>query len=131
MVAIELVRGCNFRCRMCPSQVALDGQMRYMSRETAELIVKRINESDHIDGISPFGLGESLTHPDVYEIYRILNRIKRDSNTPVVLHTNASCLTGEAAYAILDIPFVTQLNISFDGWGDPESFSNLRGGHLY
>lgn len=131
MVGIELVRGCNFRCRMCPAQAATGNQMKYMSKETAELIVKRINETDHIGGISPFGLGESLAHPDFYDIYRILNKIKRDSNTPVVLHTNASCLTGEAAYAILDIPFVTQLNISFDGWGDQESFSNLRGAHFY
>ena len=102
-----------------------------MSRDTVEKVVSRINECKSIEAIYTFGLGEALTHPDIYEIFLSLNKISRTSNTPVVLHTNGSCLTGEAAFAVLEIPYVTQLYISFDGYGDCESYNYLRGAHFH
>lgn len=129
-VGIEMVRGCNFRCRMCPSSVAHPGPLDYMTRETAELIVMRMNETDSVASLWTFGLGEALAHPDCYEIFCILNKIKRNKDAPVILHTNASCLSGEAAYALLELPYVTQLYISFDGYGDEASFEYLRGPHF-
>lgn len=131
IVGIEIVRGCNFKCKMCPSVIVDGSSMKFMSRDTAKMVVSRINETDKIASIYAFGLGESLAHPDIYEIYKILNGIKRDESTPIVCNTNASCLTGEAAYAILEIPYITQLYISFDGYGDKESFDYLRGNHFH
>ena len=130
-VGLEIVRGCNFRCKMCPSPSAHPGLPDFMTRETAELIVERMNEAEHIASIWSFGLGEPCSHPDIYELFRIFCRIKRGQDTPVLLYTNASCLTGEAAYAILELPWVTQLYISFDGYGTKESYEYLRGAHFH
>jgi len=116
---------------MCPSAAAHPGPMDFMSRATARKIVDRINETDSVASIWSFGMGEALTHPDCYEIFEIFNRIRRTESTPVILHTNASCLSGESAYAILELPYVTQLYISFDGYGTKESFEYLRGPHFH
>ena len=104
--------------------------MSYMGLDTAQMIVERFNECDSVAAIWPFGMGEPLAHPEYYRLTECLHKIKRSSDTPVILHTNASLLKGEAAYALLDIPFVTQLNISFDGYGDEASFAYLRGNHF-
>lgn len=130
-IGLELVRGCNFRCRMCPSVAAHPGPLDFMTRETAKTIVDQINRTDSIDSIWSFGMGEALAHPDCYELFRIFNRIRRTEATPVILHTNASCLSGESAYAILELPYITQLYISFDGYGTKESFDYLRGPHFH
>lgn len=129
-VTIETVRGCNFCCKMCPSSSEkMEKKMKFMSLDTAKLVVERMNAVACIESIWPFGFGESLAHPDIYNLYTLFNGIKRSENTPVVLHTNASLLYGEAAYAILEIPFITQLYISFDGYGTEESFVSMRGNH--
>ena len=130
-IGIEIVRGCNFACRMCPSTKAIGPHMSYMSLDTAKMVVERINACDSIASIWAFGMGEPLAHPEYYRLTECLNQIKRSTDTPVILHTNASLLKGEAAYALLDIPFVTQLNISFDGYGDEFSYTYLRGNHFY
>jgi len=132
MLNIELVNGCNFRCRMCDAVKYLKSHMRYMSIQTAKNIVKHVNSDvDEITSIWPYSYGEPLAHPEIYRILEVLNEIKRPKECPVVLSTNASLLRGEAAYALLEIPFVTQLKISFDGFGDEESYKNLRGNHYY
>lgn len=130
-VGIEIVRGCNFRCRMCPSAQAHPGPLDYMTRDTAHRIVERLNEVDEIASIWTFGMGEPLAHPEVYEMFRILNGIRRSKDTPVILYTNGSLLSGEAAYALLELPYVTQLYISFDGYGTKESYDYLRGDHFH
>lgn len=130
-VNLEIVRGCNFKCKMCPTSLTLSGPMHHMSREVAQLIVDRMEEVDTVGAIWAMGFGETLAHPDCYRIFEILNKIKRGKSTPVILHTNASCLAGESAYAILEIPFITQLYISFDGYGTKESFEYMRGAHAW
>lgn len=129
-ISIETVRGCNFACKMCPSTKAIGPHMSYMSLETASMVVERINACEQVGAIWPFGMGEPLAHPEYYRLTECLNKIKRAPDTPIVLHTNASLLKGEAAYALLDIRFVSQLYISFDGYGDQESYSYLRGNHF-
>lgn len=130
-IGLEIVRGCNFRCRMCPSAAAHPGPMDYMTRDTAKKVVDRINETESIAAIWSFGMGEALAHPDCYEMFSILNNIRRTAATPIILHTNASCLSGESAYAVLELPYITQLYISFDGYGTKESFEYLRGPHFH
>ena len=105
-INLEIVRGCNFRCKMCPTGLELSGPMQHMSREVAEIIVDRMEEVDTVGAIWTMGFGETLAHPECFRIFEILNKMKRKNSTPVIMHTNASCLLGESAYAILEIPFI-------------------------
>jgi len=130
-IGIELVRGCNFRCVMCPV-TAHDklGIIQHMDLELLEKITSQIEMNPTINTIWLFNFGEPLLHPRLRECLEIVSSSKVARNANVIMHTNASLLKGEKADALLDIPIVKQLVISFDGLGDKQSYEDLRSGQI-
>src|SRR5215471_1744343 len=132
-IAIELVRGCNFSCPMCPvtSNAALEPhKYQFMDLTLLRALVAEIDRWPSITSIWFFHMGEAMLHPQYRTCLEILNESPVARQAFVVQHTNASVLSGEKAQAILDVPVINKLVFSFDGFGDKESFERLRGPHF-
>ena len=129
-VGIELVKGCNFTCQMCPVPLYREvNAWEFMSLENVEKIVSEIEKTDNVKTIWLVHFGEPLAHPKLRECLEIISRVHRKFKRRVVLHTNASLLQKEKVAALLETDAVTDLTFSFDGFGDKESFELLRGPH--
>jgi MoaA/NifB/PqqE/SkfB family radical SAM enzyme/SAM-dependent methyltransferase len=132
-IGIELVRGCNFDCRMCPvtCNAPLEQErFQFIKLELLERLVAEIDRWPSIETIWFFHFGEPLVHPHYRECLEILHRSTVARQAVVIEYTNASLLKGDKAEAILDIPILKRLVFSFDGFGDKESFERLRGPHF-
>ena len=132
-IAIELVRGCNFTCPMCPvtSNTSLEPRKyQFMDLTLLESLVAEIDRWPSISSIWFFHMGEPMIHPYFRTCLEILHRSAVARRALVIQHTNASLLKGDRAQAILDIPIIKKLVFSFDGYGDKESFERLRGPHF-
>jgi hypothetical protein len=132
-VAIELVKGCNFFCTMCPVPAGTaDHRWTFMTLDTIQYLCAEVARTPSIHTLWYFGFGEPMAHPHFEETLAILNRALLDAphQPDVIMHTNASLLNGSKAQALLDIPSVTHLYFSFDGLGDKASYEALRGPHF-
>lgn len=130
---IELVRGCNFACHMCPvtSFEAREPQkFQFLDLDLLRHFATELDRNPTVQTVWFFHFGEPLAHPRYAECLEILNgsTVARAAN--VIQHTNGSLLLGHRAEAILDIPIIKNLVISFDGFGDKVSFERLRGPHF-
>lgn len=127
-VGIEIVRGCNFSCTMCPvpqNKIPI----QFMELATLQAIVDELDRWPTVETIWFFNFGEPLLHPQYRECLEILYSSQVARRAKVIQHTNASCLTGDMAEAILEIPIIDKLVFSFDGLGDKESYERYRGKH--
>jgi MoaA/NifB/PqqE/SkfB family radical SAM enzyme/SAM-dependent methyltransferase len=132
-IGIELVRGCNFDCEMCPvtSNAPLEqDKFQFIDLDLLEMLAAEIDRWPSIETIWFFHFGEPLAHPHFRKCLEILNRSAVAHRAVVIQHTNASLLNGDKAEAVLDIPIINKLVFSFDGFGDKESFERLRGPHF-
>ncbi|NOT86369.1 MAG: radical SAM protein [Methylococcaceae bacterium] len=130
-IGIELVKGCNFSCQMCPVPLYREESVwEFISLELLDKLVTEIEAHDSIKTIWLVHFGEPLAHPKLRECFEILNRVHLKFKRKVILHTNASLLKGEKVAALLDTSVVTDLTFSFDGFGDKASFEFLRGNHF-
>lgn len=130
---IELVRGCNFSCPMCPVtsfESSEPQKFRFIDLELLRRFAAELDCNPTIRTVWFFHFGEPLVHPRYAECLRILNESKVARAANVIQHTNGSLLHGHRADAILDIPIIKNLVISFDGFGDRTSFEKLRGPHF-
>jgi len=100
-----------------------------MSISLLEKICTEMDLHPSINTIYLFNKGEPLAHPKLRECLEIIYSSKVARNASVIMHTNASLLKGEIAAALLEVPSVTKLVFSFDGYGDKESFELMRGKH--
>lgn len=128
-IGIELVRGCNFSCPMCPVTAWAPRESQkwqFMDLSLLEQIRGEIDRHSTIRTIWMFGGGEPLAHPQ----YRACLEIMDGVSARVIQHTNASLLSGDRADAILQTSTIDDLVFSFDGFGDRESFELLRGPHF-
>ena len=132
-VGIELVRGCNFACRMCPvtahARQHADEPLQFMDLHLLRHIVADIDRWPTIQDIWFFHFGEPLLHPEFRRCMEILNESEVARKAVVQQYTNASLLNGERADAILEVPIIKRLVASFDGFGDRDSYEALRGSH--
>jgi SAM-dependent methyltransferase/pyruvate-formate lyase-activating enzyme len=132
-IGIELVRGCNFQCRMCPVGAEADFQsapLQFMDLSLLEKIAGEIDLWPSIEKIWFFHFGEPLIHPDYRKCLEILHASPIARSAEVIQYTNASLLREEKAEAILEIPIIKKMVFSFDGFGDKVSFERLRGPHF-
>lgn len=130
-IGIEIVRGCNFKCKMCTVTANHKGAFEFMSIETLEKIIQNIKD----EKIKPrevflFNFGEPLAHPQFRQILELIYESKVFEESYVIMFTNGSLLKGEKAKDILEIPVINKLVFSFDGFGDEESYAYLRGNHF-
>lgn len=89
--AVELVRGCNFKCWHCSARVfPSDGKTRFMKRKTWESVC------DVVSQITPHGrlefgqCGEPTLHPELLDFLRIAN--ERIPTTQIQVYTNGTGL---------------------------------------
>ncbi|OGP75037.1 MAG: hypothetical protein A2V86_05685 [Deltaproteobacteria bacterium RBG_16_49_23] len=132
-IGIELVRGCNFKCLMCPvtcNAFSEPNKFQFMSLDLLEKMAAEIDRWPTIETIWFFHFGEPLAHPQYRQCLEILHHSAVARKANVIQHTNASLLEGDKAEAILDIPVIKQLTVSFDGFGDKVSYERLRGPHF-
>ena len=129
LVCIEIVRGCNFQCKMCPVPINTkdDRQFEFMDLELLRHCVEQLDKYSTIENIWFFGFGEPLAHPKFRECLEILYRSKVAQEKMVYLCTNASLLAGDKAEALLDIPVIKKLAFSFHGHGDKKSYEAFSG----
>src|SRR5207302_7298328 len=93
-------------------------------------LVAELERWPSIERIWFFHFGEPMAHPRYRRCVEILASSKVACAAEVLQHTNASLLRGDKAEAILDVPIITHLVFSFDGFGDKQSFEMLRGPHF-
>jgi radical SAM protein with 4Fe4S-binding SPASM domain len=132
-LGIELVRGCNFTCPMCPvtaNERYETSKFQFIDLDLLRTLVERLDRNASIRTIWFFHFGEPMAHPKYEECLRILQSSEVAQRALVIQHTNGSLLHGHKAEAILDIPIINKLTISFDGWGDKASFERMRGPHF-
>lgn len=132
-MGIELVRGCNFSCRMCPVTTNEHNESSKFQFLDLDLLREMVAELDHYPSLKYiffFHFGEPMAHPEFEECLSILSQSRVAREACVIMHTNGSLLHGKRAEAILNTPIIKKLTVSFDGWGDRESFERLRGPHF-
>ena len=130
---IELVRGCNFACPMCPVtsfESSEPQKFQFIDLELLRRFAGELDRNPTVRTVWFFHFGEPLAHPQYADCLTILNGSEVARAANVIQHTNGSLLHGHRAEAILEIPVIKNLVISFDGFGDKASFEKLRGPHF-
>jgi radical SAM protein with 4Fe4S-binding SPASM domain len=122
---IETTGLCNLRCTMCPH-----GQEKYRSRKRGHMsfdVFKRVVDEakDFIYDADLFGGGESLLHPQIFEMISYANKAGMYTR----LHTNATMLDEKRAEGILSSG-LDYLSFSFEGYSK-EAYENLRVNAVY
>lgn len=119
---IELTNECQLACFTCPrdKKDAHDYEFGTMSVSDFKHIFNQFEEG--LDTLDLTGLGESLMHPDIFEIIRWV-RSRKDIH--IYLTTNTVLLNADKRAALHRDP-VDTLCISIDGT-DQEEFSSVRG----
>jgi len=129
-VGLEIVRGCNFTCRMCPVPLVMPNKaFHFMALDLIEKLCAEACESDHVKEFRLFNFGEPMAHPDFVQIIDIVDSYFTGRPTYVDVLTNGSLLHGPKAEAIARSTSLTALTVSFDGDGRKEVFEALRGPH--
>lgn len=132
LIGIELVRGCNFECRMCPVPVLMpEKKFTFMPRDLVEECVAQIKSIQSVRHVYVFNFGEPMAHPDFVELIEYLDReltpLRKSRGLVVEMFTNGSLLRGPKADVLLRTNLLTSLILSFDGFGDKASFEKMRG----
>lgn len=63
-VFIEVVRGCNFSCIMCPAN---ELKLKYMTLDTFKKVLEEFKDALFI---YPLGIGEPFLNPEIYEMLK-------------------------------------------------------------
>lgn len=122
-VMIELTNQCQLACITCPrdKKDAHDYEIGMMSMDDFKRIFGQFEGS--IDTLDLTGLGESLMHPQIFDVIRWVR--SRADRVHIFLTTNTILLNGPKVEAFRQDP-VDTLCISIDGTSQAE-FSSVRG----
>ncbi len=115
---LDIHRGCNLRCIMCPQSKGLRPRPTSMTLEMFRGIVDEVCETRPL--IRLYLSGEPLLHDGLLEMIEYAGA--RDCETAV--HTNATLLTQEMSEKLLSSR-LTYLSFSFDGCS-AEVYERLR-----
>jgi len=113
---IELTSYCNLKCKVCPSRIMKRGE----GFIDPNLFKSIIDQTQKTEFIYHHFMGESLFHPNVFEL---INYSKR-KGIKTGLSTNATILDNEKAKEMIKSG-LDFLVISFDG-GSKEAYENIR-----
>jgi radical SAM protein with 4Fe4S-binding SPASM domain len=106
-ITLESTSKCNLSCPMCPRHVY------EFDNENMDLdLYRKIIEDckDHVEFVWPYGIGEPLIHPRIFEMIRIT----RKAGIRAGLSTNATLLDERRAERLLDSG-LDYLILAFDG----------------
>ncbi len=106
-VLLELTTACNSDCTMCPRNV-LTRKIEHMNTGIAKDVIDELAEVG-ISGLWLYNIGESLLHPDFFEILDHCR--KYNTLGPIWLSTNGQILDDDKIEKLLDQP-VDILNYS-------------------
>jgi radical SAM protein with 4Fe4S-binding SPASM domain len=121
-ITIESTSKCNLSCPMCPRHVyTFDNES--MDLDLYRSIVEQCK--GHVEFIWPYGIGEPLMHPSIFEMIRIT----RDAGIRTGLSTNATLLDAARADQLLDAG-LDYLILAFDG-ATPETYEKYRLGATF
>ncbi len=118
-LTVEITNTCNLACAMCPKHNT-KSDTGFMS---LDLYKKIIDEARHFLPITlvPFFRGESLLHPEFFEMIRIA---KKSSIGPIQLATNATLLNNEVSIKLIES------GIDFISFSLDVDKSNYESSHL-
>jgi MoaA/NifB/PqqE/SkfB family radical SAM enzyme len=105
---LDICRGCNLRCIMCPQSKGLRPRPAQMSLEVFRGIIDDVCETRPL--VRLYMSGEPLLHPHLFEMIEYAGA----RNCQTAIHTNATMLTPEMSGKLLSSP-LTYLSFSFDG----------------
>lgn len=112
-VLLELTSECNSFCTMCPRNELVRPKM-HLETHLAKKVIHECTEHG-ISGLWLYYIGESLLHPDFFEILEFCR--KYDSLGPLWLSTNGELLDEQMREKILDQP-VDVLNYSVNAMSE-------------
>jgi MoaA/NifB/PqqE/SkfB family radical SAM enzyme len=105
---LDIHRGCNLKCIMCPQSKGLKARPACMSLEMFRSIIDDVCETRPL--VRLYMAGEPLLHEGLFEMIEYAGA----RNCQTAVHTNASLLTPEISEKLLSSR-LTFLSFSFDG----------------
>ncbi|MBW1644858.1 MAG: radical SAM protein [Deltaproteobacteria bacterium] len=123
-ITLELTNCCNLSCTFCPRKLMAKHQ-GYMDAKLAKCLIDEMTQYLPVT-LVPFFRGESLLHPDWFEI---LQYAKSRGIGPLQLTSNGMRLDRQAAEKILDLE-LDFISFSVDTI-DPEIYHQTRRGSCY
>lgn len=115
---LDIDRGCNLHCVMCPQSRGLKPRAASMSRELFRGIIDEVCETRPL--IRLYLSGEPLLHEGLFEMIEYAG----GRNCQTAVHTNATLLSPEVSKRLLASP-LTYLSFSFDGCSE-DVYERLR-----
>src|SRR6476660_2935759 len=121
-ITLESTAKCNLYCPMCPRQIyTFDNEN--MDLELYRKVVQDCK--DYVEFIWPYGIGEPMLHPGIFEMIRIT----KDAGIRTGMSTNATLLDDKRADQLLDSG-LDYLILAFDG-ATPETYEKYRLGATF
>lgn len=119
----EIVRGCQLLCRGCP----ISGLRPKVGRTEVDVFASCLRhvDVDSVGVLRLFNYGEPLLHDDLPGILREIPQ-QRWTVGEVEISTNAQWVDWASFEEALRMNVLTQLVVSCDGDGSPESYEALR-----
>jgi radical SAM protein with 4Fe4S-binding SPASM domain len=121
-ITLESTAKCNLYCPMCPRHIySFDNEN--MDLELYKKIVQDCK--DYVEFIWPYGIGEPMIHPNIFEMIRIT----RDAGIRTGMSTNATLLDDARADMLLDSG-LDYVILAFDG-ATKETYEKYRTGATF
>ncbi len=121
-ITLESTAKCNLYCPMCPRHIyTFDNEN--MDLELYRKIVQDCR--DYVEFIWPYGIGEPMIHPNIFEMIRIT----RDAGIRTGMSTNATLLDERRAEQLLDSG-LDYVILAFDG-ASKETYEKYRTGATF
>ena len=121
-ITLESTAKCNLYCPMCPRHIyTFDNEN--MDIELYRKIVADCK--DYVEFIWPYGIGEPMIHPSIFEMIRIT----RDAGIRTGMSTNATLLDDRRADLLLDCG-LDYVILAFDG-ATKETYEMYRTGATF
>lgn len=117
---IEPTSVCNLSCIMCLNKSIPKNEKGFMNFDLFKRIIDEA--ADFIHDVYLHHRGESLLHPDIFEMIKYAKM----KNILTRLHTNATLLTEEKSYLLLNSG-LDFLSFSFDGY-EKKVYEKIRKG---
>jgi len=111
---------CNLSCVMCLNKDLAKNEKGFMDFDVFKKIIDEA--SDFASDVNLFHRGESLLHPEIFEMLRYA----KDKGLSTRLNTNATLLDEERSYQIFKSG-LDFLSFSFDGF-EKRVYEKIRGG---
>ena len=122
-LGIDVVGGCNLKCVGCPNST-LDRKIQFTDPSDFNKYLSNIDVK-HIEFLKLYNFGETLLHPELGTILRIIKEQKW-SVKHVEISTNGQYYNLNLLYDILASNIVTRFGVSCDGDCTAEEYERLR-----